>query len=199
MSCSSTPKISGRLWRNRWRERRSGPPSTTPMTDHITWSHKIVCHFLLLLLWHSFAKCLDSERDGVSHEAVSKQISSRMAEDSQEWSYQGQDGCFASSRVYHYQPHSHKHKLLSTLQRASLYDLPPANNHVEIQQFPSAKNVQPTAIISRQPPRVISFVDEASNFSRRPNGWIRNRRFRWRRTQRSRWTPRQRKTYHDVW
>ena len=95
---------------------------------------------------------------------MSKQISSRMAEDSQERSYQGQGGCFASSRVCHYQPHSHKHKLLSTLQRASLHDIFPANNHVEIQQFPSAKNVQLTAIISRQPPMVISFVDESMQF-----------------------------------
>ena len=97
----STSKISERLWRNRWRQQLNGPPSTTPMTDPITWSHKTVCPFCCFL-HDTFAKCLARFRTRWSEPWSSEDISSSKAEDSQEWNYQGQDGCFASSCVCHY-------------------------------------------------------------------------------------------------
>ena len=61
----------------------------------IIWLHKQYTSFWCYI-HDTFAKCLDSKRDGVSHEAVGKDISSSKTEDSQEWKYQGQGGCFAS-------------------------------------------------------------------------------------------------------
>ena len=92
------------------------------MTDPITSSHKTVFLFLLFFP-DNFAKCLDSERDGVSHEAMDQEISSSKEEDSQEWNYQGQGGCFASIRVCHYQPAIVK----------AISDVPPANDQDDIQ------------------------------------------------------------------
>ena len=142
VSCS-TPKISEQLWMNRWREQRNGTPSTTPMTDPITWSHKTVNLFLLFLSWHL---CQVSRfRMRWSQPWSSEDISSSEAEDNPEWNYQEQGECFASSRVCHYQPAINTSSC--RICNGHLWRFLQMNRMRSSNEFPSVENEQPTAII----------------------------------------------------